>query len=289
MIKSTFKKTIIISKPVINKIKNDNLSGYAAQSCFFLVLSFVPFIILLMSLLKYLPISTSEITTIIGGVVPSVIMPIITSVINDVYNNSNVAVVSVTTIIALWSAGKGFTSIIYCLNRIYGTHKKQGWILSRIFSSLYTAVFIISIILTLILYVFGKHLLVIINLFIPALGNILQSVVNNKTLLFPGMLMVLFLIMYIFIPDRKTNLIAELPGAVTASVGWILFSTFYSIYTNFSPRFSSMYGTLSTLVFALVWLYFCMIIIFLGAELNIILKTFKELKNTAAVVKESED
>lgn len=101
--------------------------------------------------------------------------------------------------------------------------------------------------------------------------------------------MVLFLIMYIFIPDRKTNLIAELPGAVTASVGWILFSTFYSIYTNFSPRFSSMYGTLSTLVFALVWLYFCMIIIFLGAELNIILKTFKELKNTAAVVKESED
>lgn len=282
-------KAITIIRPIADKIKNDNLTGYAAQSCFFLILSFVPFIILLMSLLKYLPISPDEIYDIMNGVFPSMLMPIITSVINDIYYNSNIAVVSVTTIIALWSAGKGFTSIIFCLNKIYGTHKKQGWILSRVFSSLYTVIFIISIILTLMLFVFGKHLLVIINLFMPRLGTLLQSILNNKALLFPGILMVIFLVMYIFIPDRKTHLLSELPGAITASIGWILFSFFYSLYANYSPNFSTMYGTLSTLVFALIWLYFCMIIVFFGAELNIILTTYKQLKNARAAVEEVED
>ena len=136
------------------------------------------------------------------------------------------------------------------------------------------------------LFVFGKHLIVIINLFMPKLGTLLQSVLNNKALLFPGILMVIFLVMYVFIPDRKTHIMSELPGAITASVGWILFSFFYSLYANYSPNFSTMYGTLSTLVFALIWLYFCMIIVFFGAELNIILTTYKQLKNTGTAVEE---
>ncbi len=268
---SRLQKIIFFIRPIADKIRDDNLAGYAAQSCFFLLLSFMPFVILLMSLMKYLPVTPDEIFDIIYGVIPSLLMPIITSVINDIYYNSNIAVVSITTVIALWSAGKGFMTIIICFNKIYGTSKKQGWIISRIFSSLYIIVFIISIILTLMLFVFGKHLITVINLFAPQVASLLQSIFNNKALLFPGILMVIFWAMYVFIPDRKTRFIAELPGAVTATVGWILFSIFYSLYANYSPSFSTMYGTLSTLVFALIWLYFCMLIVFFGAELNSLL------------------
>lgn len=289
MSRSKIDKAIVVARPVADKIKNDNLTGYAAQSCFYLILSFVPFVLLLMSLIKYLPISPDEITDIIGGVFPSKLLPIITSVTNDIYYNSNIAVVSVTTIIAIWSAGKGFTSIILCLDKIYNTEKKQGWILSRIFSSLYTVIFILSIVLTLILFVFGKHLLVILNLFLPKIGSLLQSVINNRNLLFPGILMLIFLFLYMFIPKRKSHIIAELPGAIMASVGWILFSTFYSLYTNHSPSFSTMYGTLSTLIFALIWLYSCMMIIFFGAEVNVLLQKYKKLKNARADVEEVKD
>jgi membrane protein len=264
-------KIIFFIKPIIKKITDDNLTGYAAQSCFYLILSFMPFVILLMNLMKYLPITPNEIFEIIDNVIPSILLPIITSVINDIYYSGNVALVSITTIIALWSAGKGFMTIIICFNKIYGSGRKKGWIVSRVFSSLYIIVFIISIIATLMLFVFGRHLVTVMNLFAPKIASLLQSVLDNKALLFPVILTAIFWVMYVFIPDRKTKFITELPGAVTATIGWILFSIFYSMYANYSPGFSTMYGTLSTLVFALIWLYFCMLIVFFGAELNSLL------------------
>lgn len=102
---------------------------------------------------------------------------------------------------------------------------------------------------------------------------------TTGSLLFPCVLMVIFLCMYKYVPNRKTTFFNELPGAVFAATGWFLFSYFYSVYVNHSPNFSLMYGSLSTLVFALMWMYFCMIIVFLGAELNMISykKAFRRL------------
>ena len=271
MDKNKLEKSKNIILTVVNKISDDNLTGYAAQSCFFLLLSFVPFILILMSLIKYLPITPDAIIEIVSGVFPAKLSPIITSIINDIYYNSNVAIISVTTIIALWSAGKGFTAILLDFNKIYGTKKKQGWIISRIFFILYVIVLLLIIVCTLLMFVFGKHLIIVLDMFVPNIAALFKSVFNNKSLLFPGILMVIFLAMYTFIPKRKTKFINELPGAITASIGWLIFSFVYSLYTNHSSNFSSMYGTVSTLIFALIWLYFCMIILFLGAELNVFL------------------
>ena len=78
----------------------------------------------------------------------------------------------------------------------------------------------------------------------------------------------LFLLMYLFIPTRKSSITKEFPGAVFSAVGWYGFSYCYSLYVAHSPNFSYMYGSLTTLIFALVWIYVCMLILFLGAELN---------------------
>lgn len=289
MDKNKLEKSKNIILTVFNKISDDNLTGYAAQSCFFLLLSFVPFILILMSLIKYLPITPDAIIEIVSGVFPAKLSPIITSIINDIYYNSNVAIISVTTIIALWSAGKGFTAILLGFNKIYGTKKKQGWIISRIFSTLYTIVLLLIIVCTLLMFVFGKHLIIVLYMFVPKIAALFESVFNNKSLLFPGILMIIFLAMYTFIPKRKTKLLNELPGAITASIGWLLFSFVYSLYTNHSSNFSSMYGTVSTLIFALIWLYFCMIILFLGAELNVFLTEYRKLKDSSSSIEEIEN
>ena len=85
MDKNKLEKSKNIILTVFNKISDDNLTGYAAQSCFFLLLSFVPFILILMSLIKYLPITPDAIIEIVSGVFPAKLSPIITSIINDIY------------------------------------------------------------------------------------------------------------------------------------------------------------------------------------------------------------
>ncbi len=262
------RKFIILIKRIIHKLSEDNISSYSAQSCFYIILSIVPFLLLLMSLLKYLPIIPDNIITVMGSIIPMQIMPVITDIVNDVYNNSSITLVSLSTLIAVWSAGKGFTSIIKGLNTIYGTSRGNNWFISRILSTVYTVIFIISIIASLILLVFGQKIVNLIKIGFPTIGAVLSLIINNSNLLFPTALTLIFLIMYKFIPNRKTTILNELPGAILASAGWVLYSFFYSLYVNNSPNFSNMYGSLATLVFALIWLYFCMTIIFWGAEVN---------------------
>lgn len=261
-------KFIIIIKQIAGRLSSDSITNYAAQSCFYMILSFFPFLVLLMSLIHYLPVTPETIIEILRAVAPPQIEPMLESIINDVYNNSSIAVISMTTIVILWSAGKGFLSIIQCLNTIYDAHSHRNWFVSRMMSTFYTIIFLFSIAASLILLVFGNKLVSFIGLFLPGIANVLEAIIHNKSLLFPCALMLLFMFMYKYLPNRRSTLLNELPGAVFSSVGWFLFSYFYSIYVNNSPNFSLMYGSLSTLIFALIWMYSCFIILFLGAELN---------------------
>ena len=154
------------------------------------------------------------------------------------------------------------------LNKIYDSQKKRNWLLQRLMSTVYTIALLFLIIATLLLLVFGKQLIGLIEVFIPRLAVILSAILNNRMILFPSFMILLFLLMYLFIPTRKSSITKEFPGAVFSAVGWYGFSYCYSLYVAHSPNFSYMYGSLTTLIFALVWIYVCMLILFLGAELN---------------------
>ena len=128
--------------------------------------------------------------------------------------------------------------------------------------------FIITIIATLLLMVFGNTLFNYSINIIPNVGNWLKAILSNRILLFPSILTLLFTLMYIFIPYRKTSFLAQIPGAFIAAIGWYGFSFLYSLYVDNSPNFSYMYGSLTTFIFALIWMYACMNILFIGAEIN---------------------
>jgi membrane protein len=91
-------------------------------------------------------------------------------------------------------------------------------------------------------------------------------------LLLLGVLTLIFWLLYTAVPHRrsrlKTRLLRELPGAVIAAVGWVGFSLLYSFYIDRIGNFS-LYGSLTAVVLAMLWLYFCLYILFLGAEINV--------------------
>lgn len=71
-------------------------------------------LIILMSLIHYLPVTPDTIIEVLRAVAPPQIEPVFETIINDVYNNSSIAIVSITAVVVLWSAGKGFLSIMQC-------------------------------------------------------------------------------------------------------------------------------------------------------------------------------
>ena len=85
--------------------------------------------------------------------------------------------------------------------------------------------------------------------------------------------------MYKYLPDRselgKTTLKRQLPGAVFTACGWMVISFVFSIYMDIFKGFSTMYGSLTTLILILLWLYMCMYVILLGGELNATIERYR--------------
>lgn len=262
-------KLILMIADIVKKVKKDKINMYSAQSSFFIIVSFFPFIMLLLCILNYTSITESYLLTLVYELLPSKTQPLIISIINEIYHSSSFTLLSVTAVSAVWAAGKGFVSIIQGLNDVYDTGgESRNYFILRIHAMLYTMAFIVIIIFSLVLMVFGNRLMAFINLHWPFFGSIIHFVLRFRLLIFIGVLSLFSFVLYVVVPNRRACLKKELPGALFSGLGWSVFSYAFSIYVDMSTGFAVTYGSLATLVFIMLWLYACMNVLFIGAEIN---------------------
>lgn len=254
---------------ISKRFDNDNLTAYAAQAAFFIFISIFPFLMLLLSLLKYIPIFSSEnIENWTSDFLTPQIGELLKGIFAEAGEYGSGAIISITTITALWACSKGVLGIIYGFNSIYKTTESRSYIRLRITAVIYTLGLIAAMTVVLILMVFGNRILS----FLPVMESIAGAVRIIRWLIAFGVLILFFLFLYTIIPDRKTKLKNELPGAVISAIGWIGFSALYSFYIDNFGNQSKVYGSLTAIILFLLWIYICMIILFVGAEINDILR-----------------
>lgn len=260
---------IIQGKQIYDKFVKDEITVYAAQASFFIVLSSFPFIMLLMSIIQFIPaISQTDLLELISRIFPAKVIPLVDTILSDLYTTSPAAILSVTTIVTLWSASRGMQGIERGLNRIAGCTKRRNYVYSRILNSGYTVVFIVVCIMSLILLVFGSSIQQVFFRYFPFLSHLSFLINIVRTLLALGILIIFFTWLYTFLPYERLRLKYQLPGAVFSTVAWMLFSFGFSIYFSHFSRYSYMYGSLAAVVILMLWLYFCICILFAGAEIN---------------------
>ncbi len=265
-------------KDIYQKIMNitadiaaDHVGAYAAQSAYFFMLCLIPIILLLITMVQYTPVTKADVMTAVIQVFPASVENLITSIVNQVYNQS-MGIIPVTIIVAMWSAGKGVLAMASGLNCIYSCRETSNYIVLRIRSTVYTLLFIVVIILLLVLSVFGNTLNLFIARHIPFLKRIADWLIETRAVITPTVLVIFSLMLYKFLPNRRGRFRDQLPGAMFAAVGWMVISWVFSIYLDVFKGFSSMYGSLTTIVLIMLWMYFCMYCILLGGEMNVLME-----------------
>ena len=251
----------------LKRLNKDHVGAYAAQSAYFILLSFIPFVLLLVTLVKYTPLTQEIVTTALIRMVPEEFSSFIRVIVNEVFGKS-AAFVPVSAIIALWSAGKGVNALSKGLNCIYQVEETRGYVINRLRSAVYTLVFVVAVAVTLLLLVFGNQIQIGIAERFPVIAKVTSVIVGMRTLITLVLLCLVFLMIYKFVPNRRATLKSQIPGAMVSSVAWSLFSLAFSIYIDLTPGTVNMYGSLTTLVLIMLWLYFCMWILLIGAEIN---------------------
>ncbi len=264
------KKIEIISR----KISHDQIPVYGAQASFFIIVSAIPFAMALVSLIQFfIPTERSEALSYLLSILPASLSNVVTSAVNDFFTTSASSIVSFSVVVAIWSASKGIMALERCLHVIYQVREKRNFILRRLRSVLYTLFFLIVIVVTLGLLVFGNAIQSAVSAHIPILNRFEFLIFGLRSLLSTATFVAAFSAIYMVLSGARRRFLQVLPGVLFSTVGWTVFSLIYAYYiTNFS-NYTYLYGSLGAITLMMLWLYFCIIILLAGAELNVFLES----------------
>ncbi len=241
---------------------------YAANASYFMILAVFPMTMLILNLLSYTTLSSGILVELLETVVPEALMPLVSRILNGMFHSSSSTMASVSALAALWAASRGVYGILVGLNRVYGVTEDRGYIYTRLLSLVYTFLFLVVLILTLALHVFGQTIMAQIPQSDNAMFDFLKNIITNRYLVLLVIQSAMFLAMFMFLPNRHNKFLPTLPGAILASLGWQLFSIFFSIYVEHFSSYDTVYGGLSVVAIAMMWLYICMVILFYGGAIN---------------------
>lgn len=250
-------------------MEKDHISEFSAQCAYYVILSFIPFFILLITLIQYTNIESEQLFYIISKVIPASMKDIILNIIKEIYSKS-IGTISVSLIFTLLSADRGLFALNKGLSLIYKKTdtKEKTYIYLRIRAIIQTILFIIIIMILLIVMVFGKT---IVSMIKDNLGGLKNYNVFSEILTRIGILVILFfmiLFMYKFMSGYKVKLKKQVLGSIFSSVTISIVSLVFSKFLEIFRGFSITYGSLTTLMLIMMWTYSCFFIIFIGAEIN---------------------
>lgn len=243
-----------------------NIAAFSASTAFFIFLSLIPMLILLCAIIPYTPLTEENLLSLLTGVMADAIKPLISNMVEEVYARS-AGVLSIAAIGTLWTAGKGVLALIRGLNAVNDVEENRNYFVVRIVACFYTLIMIIAVILSLFLMVFGNLFVNVLLKDFPQTKLLFEFLMHFRFIFAWAILTLFFAMVYTFVPNRRMRFTEQITGAMFSAVVWSIFSWCFSVYVDRFQGFS-IYGSLATVIIIMLYLYFCMYIILIGAHIN---------------------
>lgn len=249
-----------LQREIRGAVREAEVGTYASGAAFFLFLSIIPTIMLVSGLLPHDVINKSDMVNVSQAVIPERVYRFLLGII-DSYHGNSMTLLSASAIVVIWSSSKGMLALIRGLNHICEADRQESYILLRLRAAFYTVFLLLAIFLSAGLLVFGNTISKWLIEDNAAAVRIWKMAGGIRHILVAEMISIVFCTMYSLIPDNELTWKENYPGAVFTSVFWTLYSFGFSVYVDYFGGFS-MYGSLTTIIIVMIWLYFCMYIFF---------------------------
>ncbi len=270
-------------------VYEDRLTVYAAQTSFYICISVIPFVLLVISIARALsPQLVDEVVRILRSAMPNGAESLFENVLGDALKRPALPVLSFSAVLTLWSAARGLTAAVRGLSEVFKTRARGAYFVNVFRGLVFTVLYTAAISVTLLFLVISESIGAEGNkYFLPFLRSGYKGLIvfTALTLFFSSLYY--FVARGSFVIHRKakradcapTSFHGQLIGAAFASAGWIVYSFFYSLYFKYYSGRSYVYGSLTAVVLLMLWVYFCAVIFLFGAEINKALYVFGKTDN----------
>lgn len=253
---------------LVRQIQYNEVTARGAQLSYFLILSIFPFLILLLTLLDYTPLTKQDTLQHLSLLLPVTAFAVVEQILTEISNANQPTLLSLGFLGTIWAASRGTFAIIKGTNKAYDTIESRSFL--HLNSIGFFSVFVLAsiILFSLASLVFGR---VIGQLAFQRLGleeffYLLWTIL--RYLIPVVFVFVVFCFMYLYFPNISLRLHSIYPGAIFSTLGWITASQVFAYYVNNFNNYSRTYGSIGGIIVFLVWLYISSVVILLGGEIN---------------------
>lgn len=263
-------KKFLNMKPIknfINIISKQEMRVLPGSIAFFLVMSIVPALLLGVLICSKVNISLASIIELLDEIIPNDV----SNLLNPIVNNIKIDGLSWWYIIlGLILASNGTHSIILASNTLYGIENK-GYFYRRIKALI--MILVVSLVFVFILFVlaFGNGILKFIlelNMFRDIADNVYNVFIILKWPIAIIVIALLIKVIYTIAPDKKIPSKYVNKGVLFTTIGWVLSTALYSYYANNLANYNLIYGSLSSIVVLMIWIYVMAYILVIGIAIN---------------------
>lgn len=255
----------------IVKVKNDDIFALGAQLAYYLMLSFFPFLIFLMTVVGFSKLDSADILDGLRTILPNNVFSLVDTTVVELVGTQNAGLLGASIVLTIWSASSGFRAVIKGLNKAYDVNDSRSFIKRSLVAIVFTLALVIIIMLTLAMLVFGEVIGKYILVIVPFKEVITYIWDISRYLIVVFMMIWIFACIYRYTPAKKIPWREVYPGAIVSTLGWITVSLGFSYYINNIANYSRLYGSVGAVFVLMTWLYITSIILILGAEINSVL------------------
>ncbi|HEX2939494.1 MAG TPA: YihY/virulence factor BrkB family protein [Rhodopila sp.] len=204
----------------------------------------------------------------LSNILPQDSMQMISSELHSLVSHSSQTLgigAVVSLVLALWFASRGMSGMINALNIAYDEKETRGFFKLNL----------LAILLTVMLLVGGTITIALVGVLPAAVGYLGLGVITKWLLLileWPLLIAVVLTglaALYRYAPDReKPQWRWVSPGAITATVLWLIGSLLFTVYVTHFNSYNKTYGSLGGIFALLTWLWLSSFVALFGAVIN---------------------
>lgn len=262
------------------RIAENKVSISAASLTYFLVLAIFPFLIALLNIVQFFDESLLNKIMETFSLLSDDIYEILKEFLNEIRNNSSVALLSISLLGSIYSASSGVKQVINSLNEAYSFTRERSFFSLLFLSIVMTIALFALILLIFFVQIIGNNFLTEIFNFLK-IGNSMKGAIALIMNLVPLIFMFIsFWALYRFSPSwpegLKLSKKSLFISSSFATLGIILATLAFNLYVANFASYTKTYGSLAGIIIFLVWLYLFGFIILLGGEINATLYELEE-------------
>jgi membrane protein len=261
------------------RYQDDEVSALGAQMTYYLILAFFPFLIFIMTMVRYTSVTTEDILGNLSPFIASSSYKIIHDFVTETLQKGNKTLLSFGMIGALWASSSGVSAIMRGLNKAYDEEENRPWWKIQLISLLLTVALGVVILISFVLLIFGQAIgeFVFKQLQFPANFDTIWGIIKYGIPI--ATMLIVFMFLYKIMPNKRLSFREVVPGSLFTTFGWIITSILFAFYVNHWGNYTKVYGSIGGIIVLLIWLYISSIIILLGGEVNATLAYLRDGKN----------